>query len=275
MTDFDDSVLSRDGFLGGRLRLWQPRRGYRAGVDPVLLAAAVPARAGQSVLELGCGAGAAILCLAARVPGLEATGVELQPGYAALARRNAADNDLGLEVICADLAALPAELRRRQVDHVIANPPYYRAGAHTRAADSGRAVALGEAETPLALWLEVAARRLAPRGMLHMIQRTERLPEILAACAGRLGSLEVLPLAARAGRAPDLVILRARKGGRAAFRLHAPLLLHQGACHGQDREDYAPEIAAVLRHGAALVWPETNGARAPSRRGHDGNVSLL
>ena len=93
MSGFSDSELSCNEFLGGRVRLWQPLSGYRAGVDPVLLAASVPATAGQTVLELGCGAGAAILCLAARVPGLHLTGVELQPAYADLARRNAAEND--------------------------------------------------------------------------------------------------------------------------------------------------------------------------------------
>lgn len=255
MSRFAEAELSCDAFLGGRLRLFQPKAGYRAGVDPVLLAAAVPARPGQNVLELGCGAGAAILCLGARVAGLGLTGVELQPPYADLARRNAAENGQALELYCADLAALPEALRQRQFDHVIANPPYFRPGAHSRADDPGRATALGEAETPLELWIATAARRLTPKGYLHMIQRVDRLPEMLSACQGRLGSLEVLPLAARAGRAPDLVILRARKGGLAAFRLHAPVVLHEGERHLRDEESYCPEIADVLRNAAALSWP--------------------
>lgn len=246
--------LTRDAFLGGRLHLWQPRRGYRAGVDPVLLAAAVPARAGQAVLELGCGAGAAMLALAARVPGLSLTGVELQDLYAGLAERNAAENGVPADVVCADLAALPPELRQRSFDHVIANPPYFRPGAHSPSPDAGRGTALG-GDTPLSAWIDVAARRLAPKGYLHMIQRADRLPEMLGACDGRLGSVEVLPLAARAGRAPDLVILRARKGGRAAFRLHAPLILHEGVRHERDGDSYSAEITRVLREGAALNWP--------------------
>ena len=156
--------LTQNAFLGGLVRLWQPRRGYRAGADPVLLAAAVPARGGQSVLDLGCGAGAAVLCLAARVPGLRLTGVDLQPFYADLARRNAAENGTDLEVIQADLCRLPADLRQRRFDHVIANPPYFRPGAHTGAADAGRRAALGEA-TALRDWIAVAARRLAPGGI--------------------------------------------------------------------------------------------------------------
>lgn len=251
MSGFCDSELTCDDFLGGRLQLWQPRAGYRAGVDPVLLAAAVPATSGETVLELGCGAGAAILSLATRVPGIRATGVELQGDYAHLARRNATQNALALDVVQADLGDLPDELRQRQFDHVIANPPYYKPGAHSPANDPGRRIALGE-QTPLSQWIEVAAKRLSPRGYLHMIQKADRLPDLLTACAGRLGSVQVLPLAARAGRNAELVILRARKGGRAAFRLNAPMILHEGARHERDGDSYSTAVSAVLRNGAAL-----------------------
>ncbi|WP_170332434.1 tRNA1(Val) (adenine(37)-N6)-methyltransferase [Ruegeria arenilitoris] len=254
MSGFADNELTCNDFLGGRVRLWQPVDGYRAGVDPVFLAASVPAISGQSVLELGCGAGAAALCLAARVPGLHLSGVELQAEYAELARKNAVENGANFEVVQADLSALPSELRQRQFDHVIANPPYYRLGAHSPAADNGRQIALGE-QTPLANWIEVAARRLAPRGYLHMIQRVERLPDMLSACSGRLGSVEILPLGPRIGRAAELLILRARKGGRADFKLHAPLVLHVGERHIRDGESYTPEVMKILREGAELPWP--------------------
>ncbi|MGI9370047.1 MAG: tRNA1(Val) (adenine(37)-N6)-methyltransferase [Ruegeria sp.] len=253
MNPFAENDLTLNDFLGGRVRLWQPKNGYRGGVDPVFLAASVPAHGGQSVLELGCGAGAAVFCLAARVPGLHATGIELQPAYAQLARRNADENKAALEVIEADLTELPTEIRQRQFDHVIANPPYFRSGAHTPANDHGRSVALGE-QTPLPAWIDVAARRLAPRGYLHMIQKAERLPDMLTACQGRLGSVEVLPLSPRVGRAAELLILRARKGGRAGFRLHAPLVLHAGDRHKRDEESYTTSVSGVLRDGLALPW---------------------
>lgn len=254
MTVLADSDLTRDAFLGGRLHLLQPRSGYRAGVDPVLLAASAPARTGQSVLDLGCGAGAALFSLAARVPGLTLWGVELQPAYADLARRNAEINGIKAQIVTADLTALPQDLRQMTFDHVLANPPYFRRAAHSSARDTGRSLALGESATPLADWVSVAARRLAPKGYLHMIQRTDRLPDMLLACRDSLGSVEVLPLSARSGRAPDLVILRARKGGRAAFRLHAPCLLHDGLRHTADQDSYTAPIAAVLRDAQPLAW---------------------
>lgn len=245
--------LTQDWFLGGALAIRQPRTGFRAGVDAVFLAAAAPARPGQRVLELGCGVGTASLCLARRVAGVTITGVEIQADYAALARRNAAENDLPFEVVEGDLSNLPADLKQRQFDHVIANPPYFRRDQSLAAPDAGRERAMGE-QTPLAVWVDVAARRLAHKGRLTMIQRADRVPEMLAACTGRLGSVEVQPLAPRVGRRAKLVLLRAVKGGRAPFALLPPVLLHEGAEHGEDAEDYTPAIAAVLRAGAAFPW---------------------
>ncbi|WP_296422818.1 methyltransferase [Yoonia sp.] len=243
--------LTTDAFLGGKLQILQPRRGYRAGVDPVLLAASIAAKPGQSVLELGCGVGVASLCLAARLPGLTLTGVELQVDYAALARRNAMANDAPLTVITADLRALPAKLRQKRFDHVIMNPPYFDRAMGTAATDQGRDMALG-GDTPLASWLDIGARRLGPKGYLSMIQRIERLPEVLAALDGRLGSLIVRPIAGREGRPPELFLLRARQEGRAAFQMAPALVMHQGAVHLGDAESYTAAVGNVLRNGAAL-----------------------
>lgn len=244
-----DAGLTHDAFLGGLLHLYQPRHGYRAGVDPVLLAATIPAVSGQSVLELGCGAGAAVLCLGARVSDLSLTGVEREAAYAALARRNGAGM---LEVVEADIAALPLTLRQRQFDHVLANPPYWRRASSIPAANDMREAALGE-QTPLEVWITVGAKRLVPRGQLHIIHRAERLADILAALPRDMGSIEVLPVAARTGRAAERVIVRARKSGRADFCLHAPLILHRGATH-LDGDQYTDAVRAALRTGAALPF---------------------
>lgn len=241
---------TQDLFLGGRLRLSQPRHGYRAATDPVLLAAACPARAGESVLELGCGVGVASFCLGARVTGVRLHGLELQPAYAELARHNAMVTGISLEVHQGDLRQMPAGLRG-SFDHVIANPPYFAPQDGTAARDSGRETAQRE-DTPLADWLLAARKRLHPGGWLTMIHLAERLPDILCAMEG-FGSVAVLPLAARPGRAASRVILRARKGARGPFRLLAPLIMHDGPGHDGDRENYAPEVRAILRDGAALA----------------------
>lgn len=248
-------TTSRDLFLGGRLTLHQPLSGYRAGVDPVLLAASVPARAGQSVLDLGCGAGAAMFCLGARVAGLDLTGLELQPHYAALARRNAAENDIPASVEEGDIAAMPAPLKARQFDHVIMNPPYYDRSRGSSAPDLARETALGGGSVPLSQWVDAAAKRLAPKGYLSVIQRAERLPELLNAVSAHLGSLQLMPLWPRPTRDSQLVILRARKGGRADFILHSGLLMHDTPTHEGDHESYSAPIRAVLRDGAALPFP--------------------
>lgn len=248
---FSDTELTCDSFLGGAVRAWQPKNGYRAGVDPVLLAAAVPAERDQSVLELGCGVGVASLCLAHRVRGLSLTGVELQPEYAELARRNAKENACDLTIVTADLRALPQQLRQQSFDHVIANPPYYLRSHGTASSDPGRDEALA-GDTPLADWMEVAAKRLKPKGILTFIQDIRRLPELLAAIPHQLGSLQVLPLSARGGRAPHLFILQARKTGRAPFIQHFPRVMHLADHHSVDRPDYTPAFEEVLRHGGAL-----------------------
>lgn len=245
MTD----ALTCDAFLDGKVQIWQPRRGYRAATDPVFLAAAVSARPGQSVLELGCGVGVAALCLAARVSGLSLTGVELQPEYAALARRNAAANGVDLEVIEADLCALPPPLRARRFDHVIANPPYYAARGPA-AADPGRDRALREA-TPLAEWVDVALRRTRDLGHITLIHLAERLPDLLAAFHGR-ASCTVLPLAARRARAARRIILQARKGARAPFTLLPPLVIHQGDSHPGDGEHFTDRVRVLMRDAGTL-----------------------
>lgn len=251
---FARTDLTEDKFLGGKLTLTQPRDGYRAGVDPVFLAASIAAHEGESVLDLGCGVGAAALCLGARVPGLKLVGVERQEPYADLARMNAFDNEIDLDVHTADIAALPPEVKDERFDHVLMNPPYHLRERSTTSDDPGRADALFE-DTPLAVWVDAATRRLKPRGYLTMIQKAERLPEIFRAMDDRLGSVLVKPLAPRAGRAATLVLVQARKGGRGAFRLAAPLVLHEGKEHEGDKESYRREVSAILRDGAHLpLW---------------------
>ncbi len=252
-----ESDCTCNAFLGGALHIWQPKSGYRAGVDPVLLAASVPAKAGETLLDIGCGVGVAALCAGRRVPGLSLTGLELQPDYADLARRNGQENGIPFDVHTGDLTAMPPALKAQQFDHVIANPPYYDRTASTPAQDRGRETALGE-DTPLSDWVRHAAKRAAPGGSVTLIHRAERLPDLLTAFQAHLGSIEALPLAPRQARPARLLLVRGKKGGRADFCLHPPWILHNGTRHEADGESYTKPTACILRDGAALPFSQAD-----------------
>lgn len=238
---------SEDRLLGGRVRLLQPARGYRAAIDPVLLAAAAAPPTGARVLDLGCGAGAALFCLLARRPDLSAVGLELQDGLAELARENARRNDCAAraEIVTGDAAGRPPPLPAGSVDWVVSNPPYLESAAATPPADGGRRLANQEAGLDLAGWLGRALFFLRPRGSLTLIHRADRLPALLAGFEGRAGGLRILPLWPRAGQPARRVILQATKGSRAPAGLLPGLVLHEG-------EGFSAAAEAVLRHGGAL-----------------------
>jgi tRNA1(Val) A37 N6-methylase TrmN6 len=252
---FSPAETREDRLLGGRVRLIQPLRGYRAATDPVFLAAAVPARTGEMVLDLGCGAGAAAFCLAARVPGLELHGLEIQPAYLALAAENARLNGVDITLHEGDVAAAPRDLRQLAFDHVMLNPPYH-AGTDVASPVAGRDLANREREAALPDWIGAALARLKPKGWLTVIHRAERAPELLALLDGPAGSIAMLPLAPRAGRDAGRVIIRARKGAKGPFRLLSPLVIHAGAAHLRDEDDFSAQAAAILRDAAALDFQE-------------------
>ncbi|PYG26887.1 tRNA1(Val) (adenine(37)-N6)-methyltransferase [Pelagimonas varians] len=250
---FAAADLTEDDFLGGKVRIRQPIDGYRAGTDPVLLAASVEALAGQSVLELGCGAAPALCCLGVRLPGLVLHGLELQPGYASLGRENLERNGLQGTIWQGDIADPPAQMKAQNFDHVIVNPPYFEGGKRVGAEDNGREIALS-GTTSLHTWVKTATKRLKPRGYVTFIQRAERLPELMSSMTQYVGSLELLPLLPRAGRPPRLILLRGRKDGRADFRFHSPQVIHEGASHTEDGKRYKAPFQAILGAGAALPF---------------------
>ena len=192
-----------------------------------------------------------MLCLHTRVPDLMLTGVELQPAYAVLAQRNGAEAGARMTVTTADLLTLPSDLRQRRFDHVIMNPPYFDRAHSTTATDPGKDIAFA-GNTALADWLDVGIKRVAPKGLLTLIQRVERLPEVLAAVSGRLGSVIVQPITPRADRAANRVIVQAKQEGRAPFRLNAPHIMHVGPVHDGDRDSYTAATSAILRDAAEL-----------------------
>ena len=241
-----------DAFLGGRLVIRQPVRGYRAGADPVFLAAAVAAKPGERVLELDCGVGTALLCLGARVAGLDLTGVERQGDLADLARGNAETAGIGARIVTGDLGELPPEIAGESFDQVMFNPPFFDRGAGSASPDQGRETGRGAAET-LNFWIDTALRRLRPGGGLTLIHRIEHLPATLAGLGERAGNIRVLPLQPRRLKPAKLFLLTAKKGSKGGFGLLPPLVLHEGDAHVKDGDSYTRAASDVLRQGVALA----------------------
>ena len=241
--------VTEDRLLGGRVRLRQPARGYRVAIDPVLLAAAVPAKVGDRVLDAGAGTGAASLCLAARVSGCRIIGLENQPALCQLASDNAAQNrlDRQIEMMPGDLGGPPLGLASEGFDHVMTNPPYLKGPAASASPVRDRQLASLEHGLDLAGWLGACRRLLAPGGFLTMIQRADRLGEVLAAVDDRLGELIVFPLwPGGRDRPAKRILLQGRKGSRGPLVLAPGLILHE--------EDgrFSAAAEAILRHGEAL-----------------------
>jgi tRNA1(Val) A37 N6-methylase TrmN6 len=245
-----DAQLSDDAALGGRLRLLQPRAGHRFGHDAILLAAAVPARAGDCGVELGAGVGAAGLALAARVAGLRLDLVEIDPALAALAGENAARNGFAERVTthCLDVAAAqPAfdaiGLAPASRDLVLLNPPFNDPARHAASPDPLRRSAhLGSSLLP---WIEVASRLLRHLGTLTLIFRADGLDEVLACLQADFGATTVLPIYPRPDAAAIRILVGAVKGDGGPLTLCPGLVLNRSG-------KPTPEAEAVLRNCAAL-----------------------
>jgi len=234
------SGLTDDRFLNGRVIARQPERGFRSGLDAVMLAAAVPARASSEVLELGAGAGVASLCLAARV-GCSITGVEIDPALAVLANENAQANKMNVRFLEDDVFSLRPSLRVTY-NHVFCNPPFHDESGKS-SPDAGRTRATRDKKR-LRDWLEAGLKRTADRGTFTAIVRADRLREVI----GELPQHGVLvyPLWPHGVEPAKRVIVQARKGSRAQSLMLPGLVLHE--------EDgrYTPAAEAVLRDGKAL-----------------------
>ncbi len=239
---------SDDLLLGGRVRIGQARDGARVAIDPIFLAAAVPVEPGQSVLEIGCGSGAASLCLAARVPECRVVGLELQPDLVRRASDNVVANGMQgrVAVLAGDLLRPPAGLVPGSFDHVMANPPYLERGRASPPPNPAKAAATIEGEAGLGDWVGFAVTMVRPRGSITFVHRADRLDALLGHLAGRAGGIVVFPLWPAAGRDAGRVLVRARKQLAAPLRLAAGIVLHEA----DGRFTAAAE--AVLRGGATL-----------------------
>lgn len=241
----------------GRVSLDQPVRGYRAGLDAVLLAAALDLAPGAHACEFGCGAGAALLCAARLNDGARFTAIEQDAAMAALAGHNAALNRLEgrIEILTGNALTLAGAER---FDAVFFNPPFFDDETALRPpSDDKRAAWISEA--PLAGWIAAALKALRARGQIVLIHRADRLADILAALQGRAGAIAVLPIHPREGEQAKRVIVRAVKASRAPLRLLSGLVIH-----GRGEQLFTPEASAIFSGEARLALAEPrNRERTP------------
>jgi len=245
-----------DAFLGGSLKILQPKSGYRAGVDAVLLAAAVSGltRRMIRVLDVGAGVGTAGLCLARRCPETSVALIEREPALSTLAEENVRRNDLSAQVTVAqadideasddELCALG--VAAGSFDHVIANPPYHVEGDGTAAADRLKAKAHAMPAAGLEQWSRFLARMAKAGGKATIIHKAEAMPALLEAFGRRFGGLRVLPIHAQAAAPAIRVIVQGTKGSKAPLMLLPAFVLHE------ERGSFSPGAQAILRHGGAL-----------------------
>ncbi|MGB0748214.1 MAG: putative signal transducing protein [Magnetospiraceae bacterium] len=245
----EDTGTTRDTLLDGRVILHQPGVGYRAAIDPVLLAAATPARAGQRILDAGCGVGAAALCLLARESSLQVTGVELQSDLAHLAEVNAAENGVSdcFQVLEGDLLKPPSGRLRAPFDGVLSNPPFLTTEDGNPPQDPVRFTAHVAEGWNIGAWVDACLAVLRPKGTLTLIYRADRLDRLLAALHGTVGELKIIPLWPKAGRPAKRVIVSGRKGIASPTTLHPGLVLHE------ENGEFTAETTAILKDGGALT----------------------
>jgi tRNA1(Val) A37 N6-methylase TrmN6 len=241
---------TEDGFLGGRLRLRQARRGYRAGMDAALLAAACDAGPGQIVVEAGCGPGAALLSAALRRPQSRFVGVERDPAALNLALANIAANGLQdrVQAIGGDIVQKPASLGLNPFDAALANPPFFDDPAAIRGPAPER-VGAYMADDGLEAWARFLLKAVREGGTMTMIHRADRLADILALLGAGAGSFRIRPVQPFADEPAKRVLVRAIKTGKAPLVLLPALVLHEraGGAH-------TAQADAILRGEAEVSW---------------------
>jgi tRNA1(Val) A37 N6-methylase TrmN6 len=262
-----DGDVTVDAFLGGALKICQPRHGYRAGIDAVLLAAAVPGtvKMGGRVLDVGAGTGVVGLCVARRLATARVTLIEREPDHVLLARENVVRNGLEnrVEVIASDVIDnIKSKPKLAQIagsfEHVVANPPYNIIGRGTVSSDSVKAGANAMPATDLQRWAHFLAAMTKPGGTVTVIQRADALGRLLAALMPRFGGLVIVPLFPRSGMNASRVLVQGQKDSRAPLELRTGIVLHsQGNA-------FTPEIDAILRQGLALDMTRSSPKRRPT-----------
>lgn len=240
-------------FLGGQIKLKQPEHGPRAGTDAVLLAASIPAKPGQHILEAGFGSGVVSFCVAARVPGLKMTGVELQPSLIDLGRSNAEYNGFSdqLRLIEGDVTSSGASwhdmgLRQDSFDHSFANPPFYDAlrGRHPQNTIK-KTAHMAEADD-LKSWVRFLIAHTKQRGTITFIHLPDALGDLLASMEKATGDICITPIFSKQGQPASRILVQGTKGRKGPIRIAPGLVMHN-----QDGS-FSSKAKSILQDGAAL-----------------------
>ncbi len=255
MSDAPD-VVSEDDFLGGRLRLKQPKQGHRAGHDAILLAAATPARPGERVVDLGAGVGAAGLAVASRVRGIDLVLVERDEVLVDMAQANLAANRIAGRAIALDATASAAAfahvgLPADSVDRVLMNPPFNDPLRHQASPVAARRSAHEAGDCTPEAWMRSVRRIVRPAGTVSMIWRAEGIARALAALGVGFGGIMLLPVHPHPAASAIRILLRATKGSR------APAALLPGLFLNREMAGMPDDIEAVLNGGTVLPLAAT------------------
>lgn len=241
---------TEDQILGGRAMLLQPVAGFRAAIDPILLAATVPAETGDQVLDVGTGSGAAVIALLARIKNISATGMDVQPGLIAMGARSAVRNDFESHArfMDVDIARPSSTVDAMMFDHVMSNPPFLPADCGQRPKDLARALATIESTADLKTWIKFMNNHLRDRGTLSVIHRADRVPEILNALGGGYGDVKILEcVSVDDGRPVKRAIVQAMKGVTSTEVIRGSLILHN------TDGSYTDAAQAILRDAHHLT----------------------
>jgi tRNA1(Val) A37 N6-methylase TrmN6 len=238
--------FTEDKLLGGRVMIRQPKTGYRVAIDPVLLAAAVPAESGQNLMDLGSGTGAVGLCAAARVKNLRVCGFDSNGDYVQLSQFSAEANGFDTNFIVGDVAKPPAEFEPASFDWATANPPYYDDTAHSPSPDSGKTAA--HAGKDLHHWASAARHYLKPDGIFFMIFPGAAETLLFESLTVAFSQLRLLRIFTREDGPATRIIVAAQghKGQELRVQEAGKLVLHTA------NGGYTPEARAVLWDAAGL-----------------------
>ncbi len=241
-------AVTADSFFNGRIRVFQPRNGYRFSLDALLLASHVCPGPRETILDLGTGVGIIPLILAHRYPKNRIFGIELQPELARLAVRNVEENELTdrISIRLGDMKSMDAAWTGGAVDWVVCNPPYRLPLSGRTNPNRQKAVARHEIKVNLAEVVGTACRMLQVSGKFATIYPAERLADLVAAMrSAGIEPKHLRTIHSRRETAAKLLLITGKKGGRPGMRIAPALIIYASDCTSNE-PDYTPEVKAMF-----------------------------